>query len=174
MGAANEFDVGPLTWVKGEIEQALAKAAEALDAYAANPLDSTQLKFCKTHLHQAHGALEIVGLEGVTKLTEECEKLLESVENGSLSMSTPVRDAVKGAFSRLTEYLNELVDGAPHQPVRLFPAYKAVMELRGAERIAETDLFFPDLSARPPKREVAEMPADMREYVLAQRRRFQM
>jgi len=174
MGAANEFDVGPLTWVKGEIEQALAKAAEALTAYAANPLDSTQLKFCKTHLHQAHGALEIVGLEGVTKLTEECERLLASIEDGSRPMSDEIRDALTGAFSRLTEYLNELVDGAPHQPVRLFPAYKAVMELLGAERIAETDLFFPDLSARPPKREVAEMPADMREHVLAQRRRFQM
>ena len=174
MGAASEFDVGPLTWVKGEIEQALAKATEALDAYAANPLDSTQLKFCKTHLHQAHGALEIVGLEGVTKLSEECERLLESVEEGRMAMSPEVHDALKGAFVRLAEYLNELVDGAPHQPVRLFPAYKAVMELRGAERIAEADLFFPDLSARPPKREVADMPADMREHVLAQRRRFQI
>jgi chemosensory pili system protein ChpA (sensor histidine kinase/response regulator) len=174
MGAANEFDVGPLTWVKGEIEQALAKAAEALGAYAANPMDSTQLKFCKTHLHQAHGALEIVGLEGVTKLTEESEHLLQALEDGSLQMSDTVKTVLTGAFSRLTEYLNELVDGSPHQPVRLFPAYKAVMELRGAERIVETDLFFPDLSVRPPKREVADMPADMREYVLAQRRRFQM
>src|SRR5689334_7806910 len=119
MGAANEFDVGPLTWVKGEIEQALAKAAEALNAYAANPMDSAQLKFCKTHLHQAHGALEIVGLEGVTKLTEECEHLLQSLEDGALTMSDALRDALIGAFSRLTEYLNELVDGSPHQPVRL-------------------------------------------------------
>ncbi|MDB5805152.1 MAG: histidine kinase, gyrase and HSP90-like ATPase family protein [Betaproteobacteria bacterium] len=174
MGAANEFDVGPLTWVKGEIEQALAKAAEALAAYAANPLDSTQLKFCKTHLHQAHGALEIVGLEGVTKLTEACEQVLQGVEEGALQMSDSVRDVLSSAFVRLTEYLNELVEGAPHQPVRLFPAYKAVMELRGAERIVETDLFFPDLTVRPPKREVADMPADMREHVLAQRRRFQM
>ena len=83
--------------------------------------------------------------------SQECEKLLESVEDGSLPISPEVQSAVKGAFVRLHEYLNELVDGAPHQPVRLFPAYKAVMELRGAERIAETDLFFPDLSARPPK-----------------------
>src|SRR5580698_9670744 len=160
MGAASEFDVGPLTWVKGEIEQALAKAAEALDAYAANPLDSAQLKYCKTHLHQAHGALEIVGLEGVTKLSEECEHVLQGIEDGAMQMSDQVRDILTNAFVRLTEYLNELVEGAPHQPVRLFPAYKAVMELRGAERIVETDLFFPDLSVRPPKREVADMPAD--------------
>ena len=173
MGAAAEFDIGPLTWVKGEIEQALAKAGAALASYLANPADSTQLKFCRTHLHQAHGALEIVGLEGVTRLTEECERILESVESGALSMDAARGAALAQAFEALPKYLNELVEGAPHQPVRLFPSYKAVMQARGAERIAESDLFFPDLSARPPQREVPEPPANMREHVLAQRRRFQ-
>ena len=70
MGAAAEFDIGPLTWVKGEIEQSLAKAGGALADYLADPSASTQLKLCKTHLHQAHGALEIVGLEGVTRRRE--------------------------------------------------------------------------------------------------------
>ncbi len=173
MGAAAEFDIGPLTWVKGEIEQALAKAGVALAAYLANPADATQLKFCRTHLHQAHGALEIVGLEGVTRLTEECERILESAETGGVPMDASRGAALAQAFEALPSYLNELVDGAPHQPVRLFPSYRAVMQARGAERIAESDLFFPDLSARPPQREVPEPPADMREYVLAQRRRFQ-
>ena len=30
MNAATEFDLGPLTWVKGEIDLALERAAEAL------------------------------------------------------------------------------------------------------------------------------------------------
>ena len=51
--------------------------------------------------------------------------------------------------------------------------YRAVMQARGAERIAESDLFFPDLTLRPPKREVRELPADMRDHIVAQRRRFQ-
>ena len=173
MGAAAEFDIGPLTWVKGEIEQALAKAGVALAAYRANPADSTQIKFCKTHLHQAHGALEIVGLEGVTRLTEECERILESAEAGTLELDAARAEAMALAFTSLPVYLNELVDGASHQPVRLFPAYRAVMQARGAERIAESDLFFPDLSARPPQREAPEVPPNMREHVMAQRRRFQ-
>ena len=33
MNAASEFDLGPLTWVKGEIDLALTRAAEALGQY---------------------------------------------------------------------------------------------------------------------------------------------
>jgi chemosensory pili system protein ChpA (sensor histidine kinase/response regulator) len=173
MTAPDEFDLGPLTWVKGEIEQALSRATEAITAYAGNPLDSTQLKFCKTHLHQAHGALEIVGLDGVTRLTDECENLIDALESGSVAMSTAIAANLAAAFKALTAYLDDLVEGAPHQPVRLYPAYRDVMAARGADRILESDLFFPDLSPRPPRREPQEVPADIIAYVAAQRRRFQ-
>ena len=173
MTAPDEFDIGPLTWVKGEIEQALSRATEAITAYAENPLDSTQLKFCKTHLHQAHGALEIVGLDGVTRLTDECEHLIDALESGSVAMSAGIAANLAAAFRALTAYLDDLVEGAPHQPVRLYPAYRDVMAARGADRILESDLFFPDLSPRPPRREPQEVPADIIAYVAAQRRRFQ-
>lgn len=173
MTAPDEFDIGPLTWVKGEIEQALSRATEAITAYAENPLDSTQLKFCKTHLHQAHGALEIVGLDGVTRLTDECEHLIDALESGSVAMSIGIAANLAAAFKALTAYLDDLVEGAPHQPVRLYPAYRDVMAARGADRILESDLFFPDLSPRPPRREPQEVPADIIAYVAAQRRRFQ-
>ncbi len=173
MSAASEFDIGPLTWVKGEIEQALGQAGAAITAYAANPLDTTQLKFCKTHLHQAHGALEIVGLDGVTRLTEESERLIDAIESGAVAITADISRILVAAFAALRSYLDELVEGAPHHPVRLFPAYSAVMQARGADRILESDLFFPDLSPRPPRREAPELPADMREFVLGQRRRFQ-
>ena len=173
MSAGTEFDIGPLTWVKGEIEQALSQAGAAVTAYAANPLDTTQLKFCKTHLHQAHGALEIVGLVGVTRLTEESERLIDAVESGAVGMTPDIGRVLAAGFVALGTYLDELVEGASHHPVRLFPAYSAVMQARGADRIVESDLFFPDLSPRPPRREAPELPADMRDFVLGQRRRFQ-
>jgi chemosensory pili system protein ChpA (sensor histidine kinase/response regulator) len=173
MSAPDDFDIGPLTWVKGEIEQALARASDAIAAHAENPLDSAQLKFCKTYLHQAHGALEIVGLDGVTRLTEECENLTDAVESGAVAMGPGIATTLSAAFKALAAYLDDLVEGAPHQPVRLYPAYHAVMAARGAERIHESDLFFPDLSPRPPRREPQEVPADIIAYVAAQRRRFQ-
>ena len=81
MNAATEFDVGPLTWVKSEIDLALERADQALQQYiasvAAGAGDPTQLKFCRTHLHQVQGALTIVGLDGVTQFAEAVEAMLE-------------------------------------------------------------------------------------------------
>ena len=171
--ASTNFDIGPLTWVRGEIEQALARAAEAVRANLANPGDTTQIKFCKTHLHQAHGALEIVGLDGVTRLTEECERLLDAIADGSATIAPDGGRALCAAFEAVTAYLADLAEGIAHQPLRLFPVYKSVLEARGAERIVESDLFFPDLSPRPPRREMPELPADFRDAVIGQRRRFQ-
>src|SRR6185369_11928169 len=60
MNAATAFDLGPLTWVKGEIDLALQRAEEALGQYESSA-DATLLKFCRTHVHQVYGALSIVG-----------------------------------------------------------------------------------------------------------------
>ena len=66
MNAATEFDLGPLTWVKAEIDLALGRAEQALSEYQLSG-DTTRLKFCRTHVHQVYGALSIVGLDGVTQ-----------------------------------------------------------------------------------------------------------
>src|SRR6266571_4669171 len=80
MTARADFDVGPLSWVKGEIDHAIQRSQEALRAFAANSSDAAQLKSSQSHLHQAHGALSIVGLEGITRVSEELEGLLAGIE----------------------------------------------------------------------------------------------
>ncbi len=50
------------------------------------------------------------------------------------------------AYQALLEYLEELLAGLPHQPVRLFPYYRSLLQVRGAERIHPADLFFPNLA----------------------------
>ena len=80
MTARADFDVGPLSWVKGEIDHAIQRSQEALRAFATNSADAAQLKSSQSHLHQAHGALSIVGLEGITRLSEELEGLLAGIE----------------------------------------------------------------------------------------------
>ena len=76
MNAATEFDLGPLTWVKGEIDLALERAEEAFGQYLAEA-DVTKLKFCRTHVHQVHGALSIVGLDGITQAQAQAVFALE-------------------------------------------------------------------------------------------------
>ncbi|MCX8145176.1 MAG: Hpt domain-containing protein, partial [Azovibrio sp.] len=151
MNAATDFDLGPLTWVKGEIDLALERATEALQNYQEQG-DLTQLKFCRTHLHQVHGALSVVGLDGVTQLSEALEALLLALENGEIANPAAAPEAAREAFAALRQYLDDLIAGEPNQPLRLLPVYQAVAAACGQKPASPTDLFFPDLSLRPPKR----------------------
>ncbi|MCC6608507.1 MAG: Hpt domain-containing protein [Burkholderiales bacterium] len=155
MNTHGEFDIGPLTWVKGEIDQALEKSLGCLRAYAGNPAESGQLKFCRTHFHQAHGALQIVGLDGVTRVSEELEGLLGDFEK---SEDRPKPDAIavaERAYEAISAYLGQLLAGEPNHPVLLFPVYRDLSAARGKEAPEAVDLYYPDLTRRPPRRERA-------------------
>ena len=151
MNAATAFDLGPLTWVKGEIDLALQRAEEALAQYEAGA-DVTQLKFCHTHVHQVYGALSIVGLDGVTQVVESLEALLKAYEEGRLLPGDNGPAVVRQALAAIRQYLDDLMVGEPNQPLRLLPAYQALALARGQSVIHAADLFYPDLTLRPPRR----------------------
>ena len=176
MSRASDFDIGPLTWVKGEIDQALERSAASLRAYAANADDATQIRFSQTHFHQAHGALQIVGLDGVTRLSEELEGLLADVEKSGAAPAPGTLAAADAAFAAITAYLGALLGGEPNQPLRLFGVYKDLVAARGKDAPDPVDLYFPDLAQRPPRRDkppVAVAGADAAAYYKEQRGRYQ-
>jgi chemosensory pili system protein ChpA (sensor histidine kinase/response regulator) len=173
---AQAFDVGPLTWVKSEIDLALERADQTLQQYTASTGDLTQLKFCRTHLHQVQGALTIVGLDGVTQLAEALESLLEAIEQQQRPADAATITLAQRALAAIRHYLDDLISGHPNQPLRLLPIYREVQTARGLERISATDLFFPDLTVRPPPRTSGTPPIERSEIpnVLHQARvRFQ-
>ncbi len=176
MSAATEFDLAPLTWVKSEIDLALERAEEALSQYEL-VADTTQLKFCRTHVHQVHGALAIVGLDGVTQITESLEAALQALEDGQLAAPGTAPAVLRQAMTAIRQYLDELMAGEPNQPLRLLPCHLALAELRGNVRAQASDLFFPDLSLRPPRR--AELPtqalapAELQRVLKAERMRYE-
>jgi len=148
---AIELDIGPLTWVKGEIDQALDLAKERLAVFFGNPGDFSPLRFCLTHLHQVTGAINMVGLEGAARVSDEIEKLVAALERQEVEPTAAHIEGVNQAISALSKYLSDLLDGEADVPLKLFPVYKNLCELRGATDFAECDLFFPDLSLRAPK-----------------------
>ncbi|MYN28069.1 response regulator [Duganella sp. CY42W] len=160
-----------------EIRESLARSRTALfEAGGREPEDqATQLQHAKSHLHQAHGALQMVDLDGVSLMTEVAEAALDRFKAGTLKCSTDNAQAVAQLYQALVEYLEELLAGAPSQPARLFPYYRAVQEMIGVERIHPADLFFPDLSqpvGLPPSEAAAEAPAEAPDYA-ACRQRFE-
>jgi chemosensory pili system protein ChpA (sensor histidine kinase/response regulator) len=145
------FDTGPLSWVIGEIREALARSKTALfDAVGKDQeAQQTLLHHAKTYLHQAHGALQIVDVDGVSIISETVEDLLDRLKAGQLAFTLENAAAIERAYQAVVEYLEELLSGVQPQPVRLFPYYQALLQVRGADRIHPADLFFPNLAIRP-------------------------
>ncbi len=145
------FDVGPLSWVKTEIEHSLFEARSHLDALAAEPGDVKSIKYIATHLHQVTGALSMVALGAATRFNEEIEKLVSTFENLDARGETATRIAVvKSATASLSAYLDNLMAGETDRPMMLAAAYLAVNKARGATDASESDLFSPDLSVAIP------------------------
>ncbi len=149
MSSAHELDLGPLTWVKGEIDLALERAASALAEAGGAPDRLGKIKFAQTHVHQAHGALSIVGLDGLTQFSEQLDRLLGDMAGGQVAFTPEVTQLATRCIAAIGNYLEELTHGQPDQALRLFGLYAEVAAARGQEAPTQGELFYPDLSRRP-------------------------
>jgi chemosensory pili system protein ChpA (sensor histidine kinase/response regulator) len=147
---ASDFDLGPLTWVKTEIDHSLNQARETLDKLAAAPADRAPVKYILTHLHQATGALAMVGLGAATRFNEELEKLVAFLEKEDASGLPAAIAVAKRGIAALAAYLDRLIAGEPDRPMRLLAPYLELNHARGQNDANEGDLFYPDLSAPLP------------------------
>lgn len=171
----DDFDLGPLTWVKGEIDQALASVLDLVVKFRDRPEDSASLRFMSTHLHQVNGALDMVGLEGAKFFCQELESVIDRLGNGQLKSSEELVAAFSQGVRTLGAYLDDLVNGVPDIPLRLFPALSALAVAQGKESPEESALFFPDTSIRAPS-DVPFVEIDesaLPQYLAEQRRSFQ-
>jgi chemosensory pili system protein ChpA (sensor histidine kinase/response regulator) len=146
-------DLVTLSWCLGEIREALAQTERLLERQLASEEDDLgPLRSARAALHQAHGALLVVGIEGVPLITEEAERLLDAAERGEVAVNGRLASRLSRAFQALVEHLETLLRQEPHQPLYLFPYYRSLLEARRADRVHPADLFFPDLAAvHPPQ-----------------------
>ena len=151
-------DTGTISWLLPEIVHAFDAATTALRAFRAGAagvdrrdVDLAPLRVARSQLHQAHGALELGEIAGVTRLTEAIEDLLGSFEDEPARCDAIALDAIIGGCRAIVEYLEDLQAGAPQQPLLLFPSYRELLTARGADRIHPADLFLVDLGVRLPK-----------------------
>src|SRR5690349_20637854 len=175
MTDTTDFDLGPLSWVQGEIDQALSRGLESLAQFKANPADGTTLKHARSHVHQAAGAIQMVGLDAVVAFTDELERQLARLEELPPDEAAKGCDVVDRACRKLKIFLHELVNGAAPVPLKLYPEYEAMQSARGVKAAAPTDLFYPDLSPRAPRISPREVipPNRLPSYLVKQRRMYQ-
>ena len=148
MSAILDYDTGPLNWVRGDIDAALQAALGRVQAYSVDADLTNALRLAGDDAHQVTGALRMVSLEGAATLAATLESCLADIDENRLSPSDELLRALRNAMEGLQRWVKDLADGRGSGELALFPLYKRLRELQGAERVFEGELFFPDLRAR--------------------------
>lgn len=144
-------DLGPLAWVLDELRKSLDGATKALRRFVRDAelargsdlaaLDASQLRIARQQLHQAVGALEMVGMVAPAKVLRAMEALARNFVQRPESCSEEAVDKLERASIALTEFLQGVLKGKKASPVALFPQYREVLELAGDERVHPADLW---------------------------------
>ena len=144
-------DLGPLAWVLDELRKSLAAASAALRRYVRDTglargadmasVDDGQLRIARQQLHQAVGALEMVGQAGPAHMLRAMEAAVQKfIERPELCNDASAAKVERAGFA-LAEFLEVLLLGKPASAVALFPQYKEAQDLAGADRIHPADLW---------------------------------
>lgn len=154
-------DLGPLAWVLDEIRKSLDGAVKALrrfvhDAEIAREsdlasLDVGTLRVARQQMHQASGALEMVGMSSPALVLHAMEGAVQRFVQRPELCSDDAAGAIERASFALSEYLEIVLGGKAVSPVALFPQYRDVQALTGAERVHPADLWPAERRFREPE-----------------------
>lgn len=144
-------DLGPLAWVFEELRKSLEGANKAIRRFIRESeqarhsdleaVDPGSLRVARQQLHQAVGALEVVGLAAPAQVLRGMEAAVQRFVQRPLSCTDEAAGKVERASFALIEYLEAVLNGKPVPPVALFSQYREVQELAGAERVHPADLW---------------------------------
>lgn len=171
---SDSYDYSTLNWVKGEIDETLDQARQALEAFVENTDDEAQLQFCVNHIHQVHGTLKMVELYGAVMIAEEMENLVVAVQENKISKKEDAYDILMRAILRLPDYLEHLQSGQQDVPLALLPLLNDMRAICGQSLLSESAFFSPDLSVDIPDVAKPNQEQDISELAKKLRHNYQM
>lgn len=144
-------DLGPLAWVFEELRKSLDGANKAIKRFVRETeqsrnndleaVDPGSLRLARQQLHQAVGALEMVGLGAPAQVLRAMEAAVQRFVQKPNTCTEEAAGKVERASFALIEYLEAVLNNKPVQPVALFSQYRDVQELAAAERVHPADLW---------------------------------
>ncbi|MCE7915057.1 MAG: hybrid sensor histidine kinase/response regulator [Nitrosomonas sp. PRO4] len=149
MSAKPKLNISSIIGIKEGIYQVFSLIDQNLDAYSKYPSKLNPIRDCKNYIHQLDGLFEMLGLSSITIVSDKMEQLVEALLIQKIQPNSNIYDALKQSNKALLYYLNELIDGKEENPLRLYPAYRGLMQVYGFENAPESDLFFPRLAVNP-------------------------
>jgi chemosensory pili system protein ChpA (sensor histidine kinase/response regulator) len=155
--SAVEHDLGPLAWVLDELRKSLEGAVKSMRRFLRENaqskgseltvLDPAALRQARQYLHQASGALEMVGVPAVALMLRSMEQVAQKFAQEPSECTEPQVQVLERASFAISEYLETLLAGHKVSPVGLFPQFRDVQQLLGVERVHPADLWPHDARA---------------------------
>ncbi len=132
------LDIGPLTWVLAELRKSYGEGLEGLRSFVTERNEAAHRQACKA-LHQANGALEMMGLEGLVPLGRAIDRLAGRLD----AVGDPARalGAIEYATHSVLLYLAEAVDGQLVSPLVLFQPLVDLHEAGAEDAPNPADLY---------------------------------
>jgi chemosensory pili system protein ChpA (sensor histidine kinase/response regulator) len=159
--AHGEQDLGPLAWVLDELRKSLEAATKAVgrfvrDADAARveeleSLDTSSLRIARQQLHQACGALDMVGLAAPALVLRGMEAAVNRFVQRPELCTNEAASTLERTHFALMEFLEAMLAGKSVSAVALFPQYRDIQALAGSDKVHPADLWPPERRAREPQ-----------------------
>ncbi|MDP1568312.1 MAG: hypothetical protein Q8L91_18940 [Polaromonas sp.] len=145
------MDLSPLAWVLEELRKSLDNASKALKRFVREAgqaqgaelaaLDASQLRLARQQLHQAAGALDMVGMTAPALVLRAMEAAVQRFIQSPALCTANASDKIELAGFALTAYLEDVMGGKAVSAVSLFPQYRDIQGLVGADRVHPADLW---------------------------------
>ncbi|NCT85569.1 MAG: hybrid sensor histidine kinase/response regulator, partial [Comamonadaceae bacterium] len=152
-------DLSPLAWVQEELRRSLESVHKTLRrlvrdgdsrhaALGGEVQPSQPLQQAAAQLHQVSGVLSLVGLPAGAAMLRAAETAVARLAERPLEVEAGIVDTIEHADFALLAHVARLLAGSKASPLSLYPSYRALQQLNGAERIHPADLWPFDWSWR--------------------------
>src|SRR5690606_34025704 len=105
------IDYTRLGWVKPELDETLRQARIEIEGFVDDPTDTSRMRFCASYLHQVQGTLRMVELYAPAMVTEEMERLAQSLQHGEVADRDVACATLMRGVVLLPDYLERLQSG---------------------------------------------------------------
>jgi chemosensory pili system protein ChpA (sensor histidine kinase/response regulator) len=163
-------DLSPLAWVQEELRRSLESVHKTLrrmvrdggdnrlSAFGADTQPSLPLQQAAAQLHQVSGVLSLVGLPAGAAVLHAAETAVTRLAQHPLEVEPSTVDTIERADFALLAFVARLLAGNKTSTLTLYPSFRDLQQLNGAERIHPADLWAFDWAWRSVPLEAGVLP----------------
>ena len=124
-----------LEWVRGELKSTLHRAQVELEAVVEAVDAAPSMRACLAAIHQVHGTLKMVQLEGPMRIAAEMEQVAQSLMNNSVTEVRLAQETLMQAVLQLPGYLDRVHREQEDFESNFLPMVNNLRAVRGEQRI---------------------------------------